>query len=146
LIFVITEVAEEFGVRVLPSHIGHDDPEGAHNFGIHLARHYRFMLDTLFSGSSQRDNPEQQIERTFEYAVFLEDDLKLAPDIVKYFHEMSRVMQIDDTLYCIAAHQDNAFPAACSPPSPDSTQIDPTNFDFRRGNRPRYHRYHCSIV
>lgn len=100
---VLIGVAAEYGVRVLPSHIGHDDPENSENFGIHLARHYRFMLDTLFAGSAPHaDGDEQRLDRTFNYAVFLEDDLKLAPDIVKYFHEMSRVMNVDDTLYCVA--------------------------------------------
>lgn len=108
-------------------------------------------------------NPDQRLERTFGYVVILEDDLLLAPDIVKYFHEMSRVMQVDDTLFCAAgacetdspgpampcpcfadisrypfrsacaAHQDNAFPATCLD-APSGEVMKAEQFDFRRGN------------
>ena len=43
---------------------------------------------------------DQAMPRTFLFAVVLEDDLVLAPDIAKFFHESARVMNVDPTLYC----------------------------------------------
>lgn len=83
----------------------------------------------------------------FQFAVLIEDDLVLAPDFVKYFAAMSRVMMVDPTVYCVSAHQDNAFPATCgvektfpepaaegAVPTGAPPALEPLNFDFRRGN------------
>ena len=45
----------------------------------------------------------------YAHAVFIEDDLILSSDAVHYFHTLSRVMDVDDTIYCISAHIDNGF-------------------------------------
>jgi hypothetical protein len=71
----------------------------------------------------------------FEFAVLIEDDLVLAPDFVKYFLSMSRVMRVDPTLYCVSAHNDNAFYGTSWEPESGSLKaLDGLGFDFRRGN------------
>ncbi len=56
---------------------------------------------------------------------------------------MSRVMRVDNTIFCVAAHQDNAYPAASPHAGPfpvtskqhtNRTRLDPMQFEFRRGN------------
>lgn len=113
----VAAVAQQYGVRVFNSHVSRADmPETHLNFGIHLARHYKFMLDFLLVSPSEAGatGVEASWKRNpsgtpFEFLCIIEDDLVLAKDFVKYFYAMSRVMKVDETLYCVSAHQDNAF-------------------------------------
>lgn len=142
----LSEIGE---IQIIPTNIPREKPEDQTNFGIHLARHYKAMLDYMFigeinDGSSLSTSPGNG--PPYDHVVVIEDDLVLAEDFVKYFHEMSRLMHIDETLYCVAAHQDNAFLATSyeefSSPSYSSSSIaasekravDPLQFAFRRGN------------
>lgn len=120
----VLDTAAAAGVRVVLSGVLRGEREVKTTFGRYLARHYRFLLDYLLSDSDKH--------RTFEYAVVLEDDLGLAPDLVSFFHSMSRLMHVDPTVYCVAAHQDNAFQPVVAGHAEDP-MLD-LDFDFRRGN------------
>jgi len=148
----VAEVVRKRGVHLVSSHVSRADmPENKSNFGIHLARHYKFMLDYLLvspeAAGARGDDLIKKGEQPstgsaaaagppFDFAVIIEDDLVLAPDFVKYFLSMSRVMEVDDTLYCVSAHQDNAFyGTSWTPDNPrEIKQLDELGFDFRRGN------------
>jgi len=131
----IAQVAEQYNVRVISSQISRDDAEDYTNFGIHLARHYKFMLDYLLSDEKPELIPGEDGQSSiFEFAVLIEDDLELSQDFVKFFYSMSRVMRVDDTLFCAAAHQDNAFLGIANEEGLSIKQLDPLEFDFRRGN------------
>ena len=114
----LATIARLWGVTLLQSHVKRSAPEPYELFGLHLARHYHYMMDTLLlpddaavlrSLSSRSETP---YHLGYEYMVVLEDDLQLAPDAVHYFLAMSTVMQRDNSLLCVCAHADNAFYAA----------------------------------
>ena len=114
----LATIARLWGVTLLQSHVRRAAPEPYELFGLHLARHYHYMMDTLLlpddsavlrSLSSRSETPHHL---GYEYMVVLEDDLKLAPDAVHFFLAMSTVMQKDNSLLCVCAHADNAFYAA----------------------------------
>ena len=114
----LATIARLWGVTLLQSHVRRLAPEPYDMFGLHLARHYHYMMDTLLlpddsavlrSLSSTSETPHHL---GYEYMVVLEDDLKLAPDAVHYFLAMSAVMAKDNSLLCVCAHADNAFFAA----------------------------------
>lgn len=138
----VAQVAAKHGITVVPSIVHRERPEDQSNFGIHLARHYKFFLDYLLVHHEEDVDPTDKNHhgRPFEFVVVIEDDLVLAEDFVKYFYSMSRVMRVDPTLYCVSAHQDNAFfGTSYEPPkslidSGKLTELDALGFDFRRGN------------
>ena len=114
----LAAIARQWGVHLLQSHVQRKEPEPAELFGLHLARHYHYMMDTLLlpddpavlsSLSSASETPNH-----FGYAfmVIIEDDLLIAPDAVHFFSAMSRVMDEDSSLLCVCAHADNAFYAS----------------------------------
>jgi hypothetical protein len=146
-------------VQLIGSNVARNQPETREDFGIHLARHYKFMLDYIFvgdDGNSQDEDEDAQVagtnaaggkaaaRRRFDFLTIIEDDLVLAPDTAKFFQQMSRVMRADPSLYCVAAHQDNAFMAtsaeaerllpASSSASAAPAIVDLGDFPFRRGN------------
>ena len=98
------------------------------------------MLDYLLSDAATPNVVARAPTASpFEFAVVIEDDLALSPDVVKFFFSMARVMRADATLYCAAAHQDNAFLGIHRDDAFDSTTHRATAlrsdaFDFRRGN------------
>lgn len=93
---------------VLQSNIARTEVEPPRLFGWYLAKHYKFMLDTTLLPKGTKSG-NGAIGRGYEYVVFLEDDLRISPDTIKYFHSMSYVMEKDDTIYCVSGHADNAF-------------------------------------
>ena len=132
-------VAKARGVSVVASRVDRSRPEDGNNFGIGLARHYHFFLDYLLADSTTANVVQLSPRGPYDFAVVIEDDLALSPDLVKYFFSMSRVMQADDSLYCAAAHQDNAFLGVHRDDEFDSavhrqTALSSDQFDFRRGN------------
>lgn len=136
----VKAVADKHGVKVVASRVDRSRPEDGSNFGIGLARHYHFFLDYMFADASV-PNVVERVDREapFDFAAIIEDDLELSPDITKYFFSMARVMLADPTLYCAAAHQDNAFLGihrddAFDPMTHRATQLSADGFDFRRGN------------
>ncbi len=98
--------------------------------GYNLARHYRFMFDYVLVGKDALGNDSRESPIIYTHAVFLEDDLSLAPDFVHYFSSMSRVMEEDQSVFCVSAHNDNGFVGT----SVDKEgELDPLDLDFRRG-------------
>ena len=152
----LVDLCNEFQVNLLRSQVVRNRKEGKNEFGLFLARHYHFMLDTLLydaqslptytanknnehifgHGDPRRFLSEKNGNtKTFEYAVILEDDLELATDAVNFFNSMTWPMSSDSTIFCACAHQDNAYFAM-------STEIDvnayggkdaSSVFAFRRG-------------
>ena len=137
----VAAVAASHGVAVVASHVDRSRGEDANNFGLGLARHYHFMLDFLLS-SPDTPNVLARLPSPlppFEFAAVIEDDLALSADVVKFFFSMARVMRADPTLYCAAAHQDNAFLGIhrddeFDPATHRATALRSDQFDFRRGN------------
>ena len=137
----VAAVAASKGVAVVASHVDRTRGEDASNFGLGLARHYHFFLDYLMADADTPNVIARLPAPTppFEFVVVIEDDLALSVDLVKFFFSMSRVMQADPTLYCAAAHQDNAFLGihrddAFDPSTHRATSLSSDQFDFRRGN------------
>lgn len=127
------------GVRHVATEVPREQAEDATNFGIHLARHYKVMIDYMLVGSEEAGAGSNTPPPPFEFVVVIEDDLVLAPDTAKYFQQMSRVMRADDTIYCVSGHQDNAFLATSgeeeeAADAPRRLRLDPQQFAFRRGN------------
>ena len=114
----LASIARLWGVNLLQSHVRRLHPEPGELFGIHLARHYYYMMDTLLlpddAALLQALSPPSATPSHLGYSamVILEDDLKLAPDAVRFFLSMSTVMAADNSLLCVCAHADNAFYAA----------------------------------
>ena len=114
----LAAIARQWGVHLLQSHVRRLQPEPYELFGLHLARHYHYMMDTLLlpddaallSGLSSRSETPQHFG--YAFMVVIEDDLRLAPDAVRFFTAMSTVMDRDDSLLCVCAHADNAFYAS----------------------------------
>ena len=135
----VAAVASARSVAVVGSRVERSRPEDGSNFGIGLARHYHFFLDWLLADDSTANVLQRHAGGGFDFAVVIEDDLQLAPDLVKFFLSMSRVMLADDSLYCAAAHQDNAFLGVHRDDAFDSSvhrqsSLSSLAFDFRRGN------------
>jgi hypothetical protein len=123
----VAAVAQKHGINVIGSHVVREAPENGNNFGIHLARHYKFMLDFLLADSNRPlevGRARQLSIPKYEFLVIIEDDLELSQDFVKWFYAMSRVMRKDDTLYCASAHQDNAFWGTATEPL-NADKLDP---------------------
>ena len=136
----VAEVTAAKGVAMVASLVDRSRGEDHTNFGLGLARHYHFFLDFLLA-PADAPNVIARAPRSapFEFAVVIEDDLALSPDLVKFFFSMARIMKADPTLYCAAAHQDNAFLGihrddAFDPATHRATALSSDQFDFRRGN------------
>lgn len=60
-----------------------------------LSRHFLWALNQVF------------ITYGFETCLILEDDLNISPDIFEYFLATKKLLEIDDTLWCVSAWNDN---------------------------------------
>jgi hypothetical protein len=111
----LAQFTQKYGVHVLQSNVVRDRRENSNEFGLFLARHYHFKLDSLLydgisdptgnfgSGTDTRKGGD------YDYAVMIEDDLELMDDAVAYFTHMTTAMMLDPTIFCVCAHADNAF-------------------------------------
>ena len=100
----LVDLCKEFQVNLLRSQVVRNRKEGKNEFGLFLARHYHFMLDTLLydtqsvptytanknnehifgHGDPRRFLGEKNGNtKTFEYAVILEDDLESVSNVNK---------------------------------------------------------------
>ena len=59
----VASVVEALNVRIIHSNIRRDAAETAENFGIHLARHYKFMMDFLLA--PDEDHSQQALRLKF---------------------------------------------------------------------------------
>lgn len=62
-----------------------------------IAAHFRFALSEVFG------------RHKYEYAVFIENDLSLAPDALWYFRSTAWLLEEDPSLFCVSAWNDNGF-------------------------------------
>jgi len=62
-----------------------------------IAGHFQFVLSKAFD------------ENQFEHAIFLEDDLLLAPDFLYFFRSTAWLLREDPSLFCVSAWHDNGF-------------------------------------
>ncbi|XP_042885983.1 protein O-linked-mannose beta-1,2-N-acetylglucosaminyltransferase 1-like [Penaeus japonicus] len=65
----------------------------------------RFALHAVFARFPRADK-----------AILLEDDLLLSPDILRYFHQVSPILDIDPTVYCVNAFSSNSYRDTASDP------------------------------
>jgi hypothetical protein len=76
---LLRRAANAFGVRVIQSNVVRDRALAKGEFGLFLARHYKFMLDSVLRSSAHAGSyvivPPIQ---PYDYVVVVEDDLKLA--------------------------------------------------------------------
>lgn len=64
-----------------------------------ISRHYEWALARVFRGYLGMPPAER--------VVVLEDDLAVAPDFFSYFDQLAPLLDLDDTLFCISAWNDN---------------------------------------
>mmetsp|Transcript_86147 Transcript_86147/g.135989 ORF Transcript_86147/g.135989 Transcript_86147/m.135989 type:complete len:678 (-) Transcript_86147:37-2070(-) len=62
-----------------------------------IAAHFRFALSESFD------------RHNFEFALFIENDLTLAPDALSYFRSAAWLLEADSSLFCISAWNDNGM-------------------------------------
>jgi hypothetical protein len=62
-----------------------------------IASHYEWALGQVFDHSKHR----------FERVIILEDDMELAPDFFSYFRATAPLLDVDPTLMCVSAWNDN---------------------------------------
>lgn len=63
-----------------------------------ISEHFRFALEESFQ------------RKGFEFVVFLENDLFVAPDFLWLFRATAWLLQEDDSLFCVSAWNDNGMP------------------------------------
>lgn len=62
-----------------------------------IAAHFRFALSQAFD------------QNNYQFAIFLENDLTLAPDALWYFRSAAWLLEEDPSLFCVSAWNDNGF-------------------------------------
>merc|ERR1739848_638227 len=65
--------------------------------GAFIASHYQHVLDTLL------------VDKGFEFAILLEDDMVLSPDFLQFFEQLAPLLHADPSLWCISSWNDNGF-------------------------------------
>ncbi|XP_042242218.1 protein O-linked-mannose beta-1,2-N-acetylglucosaminyltransferase 1-like [Homarus americanus] len=78
-------------------------PEGFHNNRINA--NVKFALDSVFRRFAGAHK-----------AIVLEDDLLLSPDLLRYFHQVSPLLDLDPSVYCVNAYSSNSFADTASDP------------------------------
>ncbi|CAI2347627.1 unnamed protein product [Caenorhabditis sp. 36 PRJEB53466] len=63
-----------------------------------ISRHYKLALDYVFN------------EKHFSSVIITEDDLDIAPDFFSYFSNTRHLLDVDPTLWCVSAWNDNGQP------------------------------------
>lgn len=98
---VVGEAKSRFGsVSQLPfNHIHFEGHGGYENGYFRLADHFKFALNTAFSGSYGN------IERV----IILEEDLQIAPDFYEFFAATAPLLDREKSLLTVSAWNDNGF-------------------------------------
>ena len=60
-----------------------------------ISRHYKWALEQVFMTNS------------FESVIITEDDLNIADDFFEYFDAMHKILEVDSSLFCVSAWNDN---------------------------------------
>ena len=93
------EVTKLFGLRGIQH-----TPIGVKN--ARISQHYKASLTATFNLFPQA-----------LYAIILEEDLDVSPDLFSYFSQTSRLLEEDDSLYCISAWNDQGYEHTAEDPS-----------------------------
>ncbi|XP_074595619.1 protein O-linked-mannose beta-1,2-N-acetylglucosaminyltransferase 1-like isoform X2 [Brevipalpus obovatus] len=93
------EVTKLFGLRGIQH-----TPIGVKN--ARISQHYKASLTATFNLY-----PDSQ------YAIILEEDLDVSPDIFSYFSQTRRLLDEDDSIYCISAWNDQGYEHTSEDPS-----------------------------
>ena len=129
---LLRRAAAAFGVRVIESNVVRDRALQKNEFGLFLARHYKFMLDAVLRTSSHAGSYVVVPPIVpYDYVVVVEDDLKLANDTVKFFAETARLLRHDATLAAVLGWASNSYPASAHHPSP-LRPLQPLEFVLQR--------------
>ncbi|KJE96186.1 O-linked-mannose beta-1,2-N-acetylglucosaminyltransferase 1 [Capsaspora owczarzaki ATCC 30864] len=88
----VFDVTELLGVRGVMH-----EPQGEKNGRI--CYHYKYSLTRLFD----------EIAPSAPYTIIVEEDLEVSPDFLQYFDQTLPLMELDPTLYCISAWNDNGY-------------------------------------
>ncbi|GFR06941.1 protein O-linked-mannose beta-1,2-N-acetylglucosaminyltransferase 1 [Trichonephila clavata] len=85
------EVTKLFGLRGIQH-----TPIGAKN--ARISQHYKASLTATFNLFSEA-----------KYAIIIEEDLDVSPDFFSYFSQTLRLLEEDETIYCISAWNDQGY-------------------------------------
>ncbi|CAH1773117.1 unnamed protein product [Owenia fusiformis] len=95
------EVAKLFGIRGIQH-----TPIGIKN--ARISQHYKASLTATFN-----------LYPDAKYAIILEEDLDVSPDIFSYFSQTLPLLAEDESLYCISAWNDQGYEHSCK----DASQL-----------------------
>ncbi|PNF43588.1 Protein O-linked-mannose beta-1,2-N-acetylglucosaminyltransferase 1, partial [Cryptotermes secundus] len=93
------EVTKLFGLRGIQH-----TPIGVKN--ARISQHYKASLTATFN-----------IFPNAKYVIIVEEDLDVSPDFFSYFSQTKRLLEEDETLYCISAWNDQGYEHTSSDPS-----------------------------
>lgn len=105
----LTDLIQEKYVRTgLAYHLHHQYDENAMQIAtrhggksslihVRIAQHLGFVMENMFDVFK------------FKQAIFLEEDLEVAPDFFSYFGSMLPTLQNDPKVYCVSAWNDNGY-------------------------------------
>lgn len=93
------EVTKLFGLRGIQH-----TPIGIKN--ARISQHYKASLTATFN-----------LFPDAKYAIILEEDLDVSPDIFSYFSQTQRLLEEDDSLYCISAWNDQGYEHTAEDPA-----------------------------
>ncbi|KAJ9595636.1 hypothetical protein L9F63_013188 [Diploptera punctata] len=93
------EVTKLFGLRGIQH-----TPIGVKN--ARISQHYKASLTATFN-----------IFPSAKYAIIVEEDLDVSPDFFSYFSQTRRLLDEDDTVYCISAWNDQGYEHTSDDPS-----------------------------
>lgn len=102
------EVARAFGVRAIRRFKTHSTSNMAETFrnADMIALHYYQSLSKLMDTFPDHN-----------HAIVIEEDLEVAPDLLRYFSQTSLILDSDPTLFCVSAWNDNAYEYAAGDPA-----------------------------
>ncbi|XP_069695480.1 protein O-linked-mannose beta-1,2-N-acetylglucosaminyltransferase 1-like isoform X2 [Periplaneta americana] len=93
------EVTKLFGLRGIQH-----TPIGVKN--ARISQHYKASLTATFN-----------IFPNAKYAIIVEEDLDVSPDFFSYFSQTRRLLEEDETLYCVSAWNDQGYEHTSNDPS-----------------------------
>lgn len=85
------EVTKLFGLKGIQH-----TPIGLKN--ARISQHYKASLTAIFN-----------LYPTAKYAIIIEEDLDVSPDFFNYFSQTVRILEEDDSVYCISAWNDQGY-------------------------------------
>ncbi|RWS14828.1 hypothetical protein B4U79_10427 [Dinothrombium tinctorium] len=93
------EVTKLFGLRGIQH-----TPIGVKN--ARISQHYKASLTATFN-----------LFPSAQFAIILEEDLDVSPDFFSYFNQTRRLLEEDDSIYCISAWNDQGYEHTAEDPS-----------------------------